>query len=1786
MGLDTSLAMLKTFLLQFLTQRVGDLEIFRIVMNAYMASRTCDTIQKQEEKLWNALEAALETSHEDVDEMALVVDLDELEASKVHGKQVTERLQKLAQRIRGVRLVLLSSPVDPKHTHATTTTTVDMSLENMDDLQTIIRHGLARVQHFAERNDEAQDNIVEQVMSISEGSAVYAFLAVRYFKLQKSHAAFDQALGTITKSPHTVADVVQKLLSMLHLENDGRTLLSMLAAAERPLSRKEVEMLLQAQPQQGRLSESPIPVDGLIKSIAPFAMTGEGLITLRHRSIKDALVTSSALPKDIHKALLMRLFICTKHQLRSNDEHEPMMSFLEQEKVENRLASDRILEYTVRYWCVHLRNASSLHKPNGDLDLSQDISSLFPDSVGFVLLEAGAWPCQSFPHEAMEQFQVAYRIRNALFGDNHPTVLQSALVCAIFCENILSRPADAIEWYVKACNIGRVVLGLQSDLVISCCTTVLRLSESMVSTKRTGTVTYREQTLTLLISIYTQRYGQSSEEVMEMYNLLVKLYTSINETSKAKEITIIIEEIIAKSHHDHHHDQTRGTKQLKINIKKKDHQHVDKYDDFLFGYSEEDLEETLTMTRVEEMISMALKMVTDKQYARSEEMLLELWLRLDQHCRGYQAFEWHEKKIQVMLKYVEVLHAQKRNEEASALLLSCWNEYSNHTISTFESIIVQLNQVAVWMKRLDMSSVALTVFQKCWSWFKSSHKEQTSTFKQIEEQIAETSKEIVQSSSKTSSKSVHEATETNVMLEVFESSFSSTRTSETETTEVSATTIELCESLAAIYLKEERWAQAAAIIKQTLMRSHFSSFFSESYENIDLKRASASKHVNLVLKLAECYIHQKRYEKAENLYLRLYRLHRKNSARLDDVAVIKYIDIYVDLLKKQDLFNNLISFYQELLIEYRAFYGHTHARTINMLYALGDICRAHRVTHGYFVEYYAEIVTNLNQGALVCHEDAFRALVVVADHYYESQRFSESLVYFRSIIATFCKFGTKFKHFEDVAVVQKIMHQYYKAMEETKVDITEQLSILKEIRQACIRNFGEESSISVNMTLTLAEVCQRSEKHQYEAVSYYEHVLTHSKTVSKTVVERSQGILRSLYVKQATSSSSKELTKETLEKATELSYIRYMEMRKTHSVTSQATLAQLKELITLYHKQAKTEAALTEMRSIVIDCLTKVKSSQELIETAKYVANMYTSYGYVARAQTLVHQLKLQLIYKMPSKSCGFDVTTVDIHACFSFLAAFEWSIRSDMSRTIASFMAELLAESMFYERFSSSVKNKSEMHIVLMHAARLRNMLLRMNRTKDFEIVEMKTVDYFMSKEPTVAKACSKNSVRIFLAVLLADLSPRHEQLSQDAMTSRAGQGAVRELRNLLQRHEYKSAVELARCTYLFLMSHEGLDDPSEISLGFQLCLLMAGHAANNEDLTPGNGGNKQVIQHGRNLPGDQALRTEMMDLSKKILGEVLEICKNHNISLVRCQWTEINDLISLLGEVKDFDRLQWLLTTLWDSRDGQSSWGHDVMLELGTRLVQVSFMTCKSDSDKKSAIRMAEDLAYNVRRVHGARHQRTLDIMSLLASLYTSAAQQRVAATVAGGVSPADKNRASDAARLYFKKAAVVHEDVLKLLLDTDDADDGSDDESISGSSSHSRSRASSPTLYRKASASHALAMHQHHAHHHKSSITRDQEVQAVRTHLRLLRTTLQRLGDWARSRSEYERLTARVWRDYGAGLTVLGVREEEALAGKWRMEGFGNGKSDGPGKDGCFVEPMSWGVSYSSSVVSPTV
>ncbi|KAF4959761.1 hypothetical protein F66182_18278, partial [Fusarium sp. NRRL 66182] len=204
----------------------------------------------------------------------------------------------------------------------------------------------------------------------------------------------------------------------------------------------------------------------------------------------------------------------------------------------------------------------------------------------------------------------------------------------------------------------------------------------------------------------------------------------------------------------------------------------------------------------------------------------------------------------------------------------------------------------------------------------------------------------------------------------------------------------------------------------------------------------------------------------------------------------------------------------------------------------------------------------------------------------------------------------------------------------------------------------------------------------------------------------------------------------------------------------------------------------------------------------------------------------------------------------------------------------------------------------------------------------------------------------------------------------------------------------------------------------------------------------------------------------------EAFKVIKELNINLTQLSLAHLNNIIALLGEQQDYKSLAWLLTLLWNSREAQRSWQSSVTFALGRRFILVRYLV----GEVSGALRLAEDIVYNCRRVHGPRHPSTLEMSILLSQLYTSVAQRYQS-----------QKSGHEIARRYYKKAAAVHENILRVFTDPSFAELEGGDMSMSMDGS-----TYSLDLINVASSNWTEGQH-------------------VRQHLDLLKLAIERLGDW---------------------------------------------------------------------------
>lgn len=1168
--------------------------MYYALVDAYRQTRQCYDANAYADLVWMALSKVLTTSQGGGKDFVLIIDgLDELTGGDGATQSLLKRLGHCLGKQSKAKLIVFSTGND----QVTNTKTRHLRVAKdhiQDDIIAVVRRRLRAYHHFHHQTIDDQDRVLWRIATTADGSFVLARLVCKLLVLEQSHTSFLKALDETEKAHRSVKDTVQKLVHAMELNNTAKSVLGWLLVAQRPLTTAEVRILLQVDTQRGYVADKAPDIRDVLRTLSSLIIARDGLVHFRHPSVRVAfrdLVDKGkyGMPfKDCHFDLTTRVLIYVKECL--HESHEPTFTTLDHDVTSDLFQKYQLLEYAVRYWGIHVRKTPLL-KTEGEMTLTADFKTFFPSDTTFALLEKACWDEQMWILDTVEMHELVSRIRHHALGDRQASVLQSYLTRALYDER-LHRTREASHYHFESSKICRSIFSPYHDLTIQCSEHFLRITESLTATTRTEIMVRREETIKVLITAYTHIHGQSSDIVVRMQKSLAELYIHIHEESNAAEVYRLIATIYVELHGEDS-DEAKGMhKHLDVVLKRRKHdEDINSYDGaVLTGEAEEYIMDVLDLRRVTILVRMAESFFAKGDLIMCERTYVELWMRVSEHCRTVNNVEWHEAKLRVVIAYAKFLMNQKRNAECSDILLCLWEEYEHHELSFSEILVVRFIEIGKIMKSVALFAVALSVYKHAWSFFKSSHKKDNSIFLDIQKEITTTSTELIRASTTTTSETSTTVISESTLREVFES------TIESSTVTVDSTTMTLCKTLSAMYMAGNRCSAAIKVIKSVLKKT-WSSFFSSSFESVTLTSMFLEESFELVQRLAICYRHESRFEKVEETYMRLFRAVR-SSLRIDNVLVQKATDLLLLHLEERST-DVGISIYQKLLVEYRKFYGSSHAITVKTLYALGRLCRLSPRTHGYWIEYYQEIVNTLNKGSVVCHVDAMDAIIVVATYYYEDKRYAEALSIYKVCWHTFIHKHSEYKEFGSSVYCQRIYERYTRCLEETCTDYTVIRQVAMEFRETCIKFFGASATITITATLSLARVLRKSEEHQFEAIALYEEIL---KTSSDTVIiSEAKESLSILCTKQMTSTNTTTSTK-TVERAIGVYKERFTHTKSTYGCFHQSSLTLLRDLVMLYVKQQKTEVAVTELRNTMVDIITKGSSSKQMFEAATSLA--------------------------------------------------------------------------------------------------------------------------------------------------------------------------------------------------------------------------------------------------------------------------------------------------------------------------------------------------------------------------------------------------------------------------------------------------------------------------------------------------------------------------------------------------------------------------------------------------------
>ncbi|KAK2600780.1 hypothetical protein N8I77_010288 [Diaporthe amygdali] len=884
--------------------------------------------------------------------------------------------------------------------------------------------------------------------------------------------------------------------------------------------------------------------------------------------------------------------------------------------------------------------------------------------------------------------------------------------------------------------------------------------------------------------------------------------------------------------------------------------------------------------------------------------------------------------------------------------------------------------------------------------------------------------------------------------------------STTKTREVAVVTIEsqiqTCETLSNFYVSKKKWTECIEVCSQLLKQIWPELGTSAKYSFPKAHRAEAIKFTR---RLALAYAESNQTESAEKMYNAIFQCSLRSGLKIQDEFVTESANQLIEYHKQTQQWSKVLAVYQQLLEGYKTSLGSRNPLTIKTLYIMGDLCIQYRLKGA--DRYYLELVKADKNPQGVISKDTLPAAVALSKIYYEQKRWAEIRPIYASLWVTFTNKAKEYNL--STELVQTIYKRYTTVLDtHLKVSVDEVRKIAVEYRETCIKVYGPQADITQSASLALVAISRKSTnaEHQQEAVKICEEVVAESEkqkaaeggkegkavdakksAFQLSLLASAKRHLAGLYSIQTQASGSVAVgaagaaaggsqpravvSPESAQKAEALWKEQLEINKKEHGCAHKATLASLASLVGVWARSDKPEVrkqAQEKLDTSVVEVLSEScvagKSSVDstkLHESGISLAKTYLSCGFSVQAWALLKQLRFHVVARGKiagsasiEKNSNLQLSDNIDRRSMVFIAAFEESLRSSEAATatvsadkkvvkvtFSDIMTDLLTEGILYDRYSLSISSKElSVEQKLFDGARL-YVFLKANKAQHAEqLVSVEESLFKLFTEKFGASLKTESLVtRAFLISIVEELGQL--RLHEDDLVYIACTSVTAKVHALLLADSYAQAVDLATAWYQFISSQNGFKNAKTIPFAFKLSLYLAGLGIKS------------------NKAADAIMQNRMLELSKTILRETLTACRSMNIDLIQLQASELNSLVRLMGQQKNYEDLEWLLTQLWNSRIIQSSWSATTVIAVGRRLVEVLFVRGKRDH----AITLAESMAYNLRRTWGLLDAATVDMNNLLSSLCVS-----------------DRR---------YAEALDVHEEILRALLDLnmsgeDDVDD----------------------------------------------------------------------------------------------------------------------------------------------------
>ncbi|KAI9372368.1 hypothetical protein BJX61DRAFT_552942 [Aspergillus egyptiacus] len=1641
----------KSILFQLLESRIGNVHLFRVLSDALNRSKVTADYETYDAIMWNAVDQALNTSLPGAKELVLVVDgVDEAACAE---EKLLQRLTRATSKTSNTKLITLGTTIIPETPEqARLHVTEDLIF---DDIAVVVRGCFARSHGFTGLSAMEQETAVERIAQASKSSFLFASMITERLRQEQSAENFRKALDSLLSAKPAITDIVLHALHQPGVTPEAKFMLLWLATAERPLHLKELSALASVQTDKHTISDKGVDPVQVLRNLDSVVVLQNEYYFLRHGLIRTAILDLFSQGK------------LTPTNVTVEGEPSSLPS-LDYHDTTALLDKHPLLEFSVRYWVPIFRETLSFTK-DGEPTASKEIAKVLPVSPTVVRLFRAVCDNVSTPELVTYQTSLTNVYRNVLPTENVAT-LQALITLSNLLRQV-NRPEPFTLVY-EAAVLSQKLLTSRHIVTMQMVTLFLELTTNKVTDSKTEIMLKREKMLLVLVECYKLHYGNTSDKVVTVMQQLVEHYGRVKDTQNAQGITVNIHSITSSGDGSITSGASGDIDVHLVGQGGKTDAHTG-YILRLDIVQEDEVVESTESYEVEALIKLAETYLQNGRVDIAERVYVESWQQATGGSRVQSSAGWEEKKMKVLLAYVNFLRVHKKEQEAAAVLTSFWEDYQRTNVILSDSTVIHLQEIASVMKNIDLSTTALDVFKRCAEYYKTTHNTNTSGYKEVQQLLQTTFKEVMQSAWSTSM--VSESSLEEMILETCSSTGS-----------INQNFYRSTESLVNHYISQRRWKQATHTIERVLHKT-WSALFAATYQDVNLPIQDVDFSLSLAERLAQCYHSRHLLTKEQDIRLRIYYAVR-SGLKLDDKVRQHHVAELLRLLERTSQTDLIVSVQQDLLNDYTKHYGPEHPTVIQTLRTLAELSRPRPP----FLDYYQQIIRVLNKDGKQCHPEALEPLDIVATELLNQERYPDSLQYCTILFTAFLNQPQLSPKFQDEAFVQGIFSRYTRCLRAVRTEVQILHKVTLDYLAKVKAVFGTTARITVQTTLALVQLCQESKQYHVEAIRLYEELLKIKSDVIN--IEEIQAALDALYEEQATIISDTALqdsaSSAQVDQAVWVLKKRISSLRESYGWAHEESLANMKGVINFQAKQNKTHSVVEELQEATVQILSSKTSSSRLSQAAETIVTSYIATNQTQKAVELSEEVYRQVITKNTTntKSFKFDLTSKSRESLI-FLAQLEHHLRRQSS-SVTEILASLTTELVYFEDFQRHIQGKSTFLSTSASAARLHHFLITNNRQSVATRVASDFTNYFLATEGKRIGFKAPAEVNLFVTMVLHYFSTRQ---SPDIVRS-IGIASNSSVIELVKTQRYGEACDLALASFKYLSAQDSYRNPAIARFVLALSINVSGR--------------------GLKVSIPDADQKRMLNVSVIISQDVLQVLRELKINLALIGFNHLNTVIGLLGEQGDYPSLAMVLTSLWNSREAQTSWDPYITLSLGRLYVMARYLV----GDTASALRLAEDIVYNCRRVHGVRHPNTLQMSVLLSQIYTGIGQRYQS-----------QKDGHDLANRYYKRAAVLHENILRAMSDHTLADmDGSLDGGVSTDGSVSALSGDVGS----------------------ELVPSDEQ---VRLHFKLFKLAVQRLGGWPKEYSEYEWLNGDLFREFpGALKGIEGVE-------KWNLKGFGAGKAE---------------------------